>query len=135
MQPEQPERLSKISTCWTVLRQAHAGPADEAAAAREELLRRYRGAVRRYLQAVLGDAHAADDLAQEFAVSLLRGEFRGADPQYGRFRTYVKGVLFHLVGAYRRKQQRQPDALAPDNPALAGLAQSSEDADREFNET
>jgi RNA polymerase sigma-70 factor (ECF subfamily) len=112
-------RLSQISTVWTVLRQAHGGSDDVAGAARRLLLERYGPAVRRYLGAVLGDPHAADELTQEFAVALLRGDFRKADPERGQFRHYVKGVLFNLVGNYRRGRAKQPRPLPADEVAAA----------------
>jgi RNA polymerase sigma factor (sigma-70 family) len=128
------ERLSGITTVWTLLRQAHAATAD-AEPAREALVLRYGGAVRRYLLAALHDEHAADELAQEFSLALVRGEFRGADPRRGRFRGYVKSVLFHLVSRYRRRQARGPAPVAPDDPALVGLAAPDEEQDASFAES
>jgi RNA polymerase sigma-70 factor (ECF subfamily) len=132
--PQLASRLSKISTLWSELRQAHQGPPEAAVVARDRLLQRYGGAIHRYLRAALRDGHGADDLAQEFALSLLRGEFRHADPQRGRFRDYVKGALFHLVSKYRRKEQKQPGPLPPGHVALATLAAAPEDAN-EFDAT
>jgi DNA-directed RNA polymerase specialized sigma24 family protein len=66
---EMNQRLSQISTAWTILRRAHAGPTDEAAAVRQLLMERYGPAVHRYLVKVLGNAHAANDLTQEFVLS------------------------------------------------------------------
>jgi RNA polymerase sigma-70 factor (ECF subfamily) len=125
------DRLSNISTSWTALRQAHAGEPDEAAAARTLLMERYGGAVRRYLRAALRDPHAADELTQEFALGLVSGALRHADPGRGRFRTYVKSALFHLVAKYRRRQSRQPGPLAADAPEPAA---PPEDGDRLFDE-
>lgn len=130
------ERLSNISTAWTLLRQAHEGPPDRARLARELLTERYGGAVRAYLQKALGDPNAADDLAQEFALGLVEGRFHKADPQRGRFRDYVKTVLFHLVSRHRRQVQASPRAVAPDGPELASLAAPDADPlfDREWRE-
>ena len=61
------ERLSKISTIWSVLRQAQTGVPEAAALARQLLLERYGGAVHRYLLGALRDATAADDLTQELS--------------------------------------------------------------------
>jgi RNA polymerase sigma-70 factor (ECF subfamily) len=107
------QRLSGITTVWTVLREAHAEPGETARAAQELLARRYGGAVYRYLLRALGDAAAAEDLAQEFALGLVRGDFRHADPGRGRFRNYLKAALFHLVGKYRKAQQKLPRPVAP----------------------
>lgn len=130
------ERLSNISTAWTLLRQAHEGPPDLARLARELLTERYGGAVRAYLGKALADANAADDLAQEFALGLVAGRFHKADPQRGRFRDYVKTVLFHLVSRYRRQQQAGPRTASPDSPELATLAAPPADPlfDREWRE-
>jgi RNA polymerase sigma-70 factor (ECF subfamily) len=131
---ESRRRLSSISTIWTVLRQAHGGPTDEAAAAQQVLLQRYGGAIYRYLLRSVGDAQAADDLSQEFALCLVRGEFRRTDPQRGRFRDYVKVVLCHLVARYRKQQQKQPRAFPQEAPEPATLETPSEEMDHQFNE-
>src|SRR5690349_10596707 len=128
------ERLSRISTVWTELRQAHDGPADAATVARRQLLERYGSAVRRYLMAAVRDPVAADDLAQEFALAVIRGEFHGADPGRGRFRDYVKTALFHLVSRWRRGQARQAKPLAQDSPEMAALAAPEGEPDRGFDE-
>jgi RNA polymerase sigma factor (sigma-70 family) len=130
-----PQRLSSISTHWCLLQQAHTGQEEAAAAARQWLLQRYDRPVRAYLLAALHDPHAADDLAQEFGLSLLRGEFHRANPQCGRFRNYVKTVLFHLVCNYRKRRQKEGLRLSPDHPNFADLAAPSENLDRQFNET
>jgi RNA polymerase sigma factor (sigma-70 family) len=127
-------RLSGISTMWTVLRAAHGDPHDAAGAAKQLLLERYGPAVRRYLGALLRDPHAADDLTQEFALLVVSGKFHAVDPTRGRFRSYVKATLFHLVVAHSRGKKRQPESLAPDDEVLAGLASAAED-DRAFTES
>jgi RNA polymerase sigma-70 factor (ECF subfamily) len=133
MEPETfNERLSRIQTLWTLVRQAHDGPADAVRAAQEQLLRRYGGAVQRYLRGILRDADAADDLFQEFACRLIKGELHGADPQRGRFRQFVKGVLFHLVADHHQRQKRQPAGLGDDLPEPAVAAPSMADLDRDL---
>jgi RNA polymerase sigma factor (sigma-70 family) len=128
------QRLSKISTVWDLLRQALAGPAEAIPAAQQLVLVRYGPAVRRYVLGALGDPHAADDLTQEFSLSLLRGDFRRASPQYGRFRSYVKTVLFHLVSKYRQRQRKQPHLLGTDSSVWDILAAPAEDPDHAFRE-
>jgi hypothetical protein len=95
---------------WTVLAQAHAGSEDDAAAARRLLVERYGPAVEAYLRTVVGEPDAAD-LAQQFALELVRGGFRQADRARGRFRNYVKAALFHLVSKYRKAERRRPRPL------------------------
>ena len=130
------DRLSRITTCWTVLRQAHQGSADAAAAtaAQQLLMKRYGGAIYRYLLKALGDPNAADDLTQEFALSLVRGEFRRADPQRGRFRDYVKKTRFHLVSKYRKRQYAGPRPLPAEGLETAAVASPAADPDAEFLE-
>jgi RNA polymerase sigma-70 factor (ECF subfamily) len=127
-------RLSQIATSWTVLRAAHEGPEGEAAAARQLLLERYGPAARSYLRRALGDAHASDDLFQEFALALVRGAFRGADPRRRRFRHYLKTVLLNLVRRHHRRQKRRPQTRDPVGPELAGLAAAPADPKAEFDE-
>jgi RNA polymerase sigma factor (sigma-70 family) len=111
------KRLSEISTQWTTIFQAHTEPHDAARAALERLVQRYRGAVYRYLLGALRDPDAAEELFQEFALRLVRGDFRRADPQRGRFRDYLKTALIHLITDYHRAHRNQPLPLPPDCPA------------------
>jgi RNA polymerase sigma-70 factor (ECF subfamily) len=137
------QRLSQITTAWTVLALAHARPpeagagADGAAQARARLIQCYGAAVYRYLLGALRDPDAADELFQEFALRLVRGDFHRADPAKGRFRDFLKTALFRLiVDAQRRKRRRGPpssDSTARDvaDPApVPGVA--DDEADRQF---
>jgi RNA polymerase sigma factor (sigma-70 family) len=123
--------LCRITTLWSVVCRAHASQAAGAAAAQEELLRRYGKAVQRYLLGAVRDPAVADDLAQEFALRFLRGDLRGADPQRGRFRDFVKGVLFHLIADYHRRKKAQPLPAAVE----ASLAAHAAPDDRAFEES
>jgi RNA polymerase sigma-70 factor (ECF subfamily) len=109
-------RLNQIATLWSVVRTAHLGPGESGQTARETLLNRYSGAIHRYLLGALRNADAADELGQEFALRFLRGDLRGANPERGRFRDFVKGVLFHMVADYHAKRKREPGLLSPDVP-------------------
>ena len=106
--PDIQQHLSDIATHWTMLRQAHGGGADEAAAARQALMERYCGAVFRYLLRKVRDASVAEDLTQEFALRFIQGRFERADRERGRFRDYVRGALFRLVQDHYREQARGP---------------------------
>lgn len=110
--------LNNISTLWTVVCEAHGGSMAGASTAQSELLQRYSRAVHRYLLGALRDAEAAEELSQEFALRFIRGDFRRADPQRGRFRDFVKGVLSHLVADHYRKKARA-HALPEDGPEPA----------------
>jgi RNA polymerase sigma factor (sigma-70 family) len=130
MSPEESAaHLSHISTRWDLLFQAHQGQATTAGQARQELLRRYCGAIYRYLLAALRDPAAAEELSQEFALRFVRGAFKNADPEKGRFRDFVKTSLYHLIVDYRRRRQSQPGPL-PEH--LAGLEEPTDAGDAEF---
>lgn len=135
MKQENPnQRLSLISTLWSLVCRAHHGPDEEVKVARQHLLERYGGAARRYLRKLLHDPDAADEVFQEFALRLVHGELRGADPQRGRFRNFVKGTLFHLVADYRKKQREWPGPLPADGAALVADPEDVE-SDRQFVES
>src|SRR5262249_31394963 len=94
-------------------------------AARQRLLLRYYGAVYRYLLGTVRDLAAAEELAQEFALRFLRGDFHRADPERGRFRDFLKTALRHLAHDFWRKKGKAP---APLQPAQAeGLQAAEED--------
>ena len=110
------ERLSRLATRLSIWVQAHQGEGSAVVAARQQLLLRYHNSVYRYLLGMVRDAAAAEDLTQEFAVRVLRGDFKGFDPKRGRFRDFLKGAVRHLVIDHWKQKQRpeQPQALPPE---------------------
>jgi RNA polymerase sigma-70 factor (ECF subfamily) len=132
--PDADQRLSQITTCWTLVLQAVRGPGSALSAAQEALLVRYGGAVSRYLLAALKDPEAAEELAQEFAYRVVRGDLRGADPDRGRFRDYLRTTVFHLVAGYQRRRRRgiQPLPLATEAAELAAAEPPDQAAEEEF---
>jgi RNA polymerase sigma-70 factor (ECF subfamily) len=126
-QAELDQRLSGIATQWTAVFQAHGAGADTVVAARNRLMLRYSGAVYRYLLGAVRDPDAASDLCQEFAVKFLRGDFRRAAPDRGRFRDYVKTSLVNLVNDHHRSRQAGPRPLAPDAPDPAAPSDDADD--------
>ena len=112
--PIQISHLSRISTQWTKLQQAHDADDTGQLAARQQVLERYGGAAYRYLLAMLRDEDAAMDAFQEFALRFVEGRFENATPQRGRFRDYLKKSLVHLTRDYQRQQQRSPKRLHSD---------------------
>jgi RNA polymerase sigma-70 factor (ECF subfamily) len=136
--PEEPmsdtdKHLSQMATRWTLVRQAQVdADLPEGKPAQWQLLERYGGAVHRYLLGAVRDPETACDLTQEFAVIFLQGNLKGADPQRGRFRDYVKGVLRNLVAGHFRKAQRRPRALPDSLPEPAVDDAPGDDMDRSF---
>jgi RNA polymerase sigma-70 factor (ECF subfamily) len=126
------QRLSRITTLWSKMLEAHGGDTDAATAAQAVLLQRYSGAVYRYLLGVLRDPDLAEDLAQEFALRFVRGDFRRVSPERGRFRDYLKTALRHLVADYQRSQQQRPRLLSPDAPEPAAPSADRLDSETDF---
>jgi RNA polymerase sigma factor (sigma-70 family) len=126
------DRLSRISTQWTMVFQAHGGSTSAAGIAQQELMQRYRGAVYRYLLGAVRNPDVAEDLAQEFALRLVRGDFRRADPQRGQFRAYVKTSLIHLVQDYYRARQAWPQPLSAAGEPTVQPAEVEAEAERNF---
>jgi len=106
--------LSRISTRWDDLLQAHHGQSQEAARAQLLILRRYCGAIYRYLLSLVRDPDIAEELSQEFALRFMRGQFKTARPDRGRFRDFLKKSLWNLVTDYRRSQRSRPLSLQAD---------------------
>jgi RNA polymerase sigma-70 factor (ECF subfamily) len=128
------ERLSQITTAWEEVRDAcgRQGAVDKGA--QVAVMNRYHRAVYRYLLGALRDAEAAEELFQEFALRFLRGGLRGADPQRGRFRDYLKGVLGHLITDHYRGRRPAPRPLPEDVPDRAPEPWAGAEADRQFLE-
>jgi|SRR6056297_812626 len=126
------QHLSQIVTLWSVVRRAHDGKADSIRTAQQEMLDRYGGAVRRYLLGALRDPDAADEVFQEFALRFVRGDFHSADPGLGRFRSYLKTVVYRLIVDYQRKQRRQgrQQPLPDDGPGF--VAETENQSDERF---
>jgi RNA polymerase sigma factor (sigma-70 family) len=128
------EQLNLISTQWSLVRRAQLGPANATNSAQEQLLERYSAAAHRYLCKVLNDPDAADEVFQEFALRLVRGDLGGANPNRGRFRNFVKGTLFHLIADYRKQRGKWPGPLPADSAGLADIPEERE-SDRQFIES
>jgi RNA polymerase sigma factor (sigma-70 family) len=100
---DEPSRLSAIKTVWVNLFQG--GKADDKPEGpSRDLVLRYYSAVYRYLLGIVHDEEVATDLTQEFASRFLRGDFRKATPQRGRFRDFLKVALRNLAMDHFRKQ-------------------------------
>jgi RNA polymerase sigma-70 factor (ECF subfamily) len=98
--------LSRIQTAWSMVHRAH-GDHTAVQAAQQTLLDRYGGAVRRYALAALRDEDAADEVWQEFVLRFVRGDFASANPERGRFRAFVKTVVYRLIVDHQRRRKRQ----------------------------
>jgi len=116
--------LSRLETAWSMVHRAHGGHTAVQSAQRM-LLDRYGGAVRRYALAALRDEDAADEVFQEFALRFVRGDFGNADPQLGRFRAFVKTIVYRLIIDYQRRQKQR----LREGPMHSNLAEPAVDED------
>ena len=126
------QHLSQIETHWTAVFRAHQGRSLEAAEAQGELLLRYGGAVHRYLLASLRDVDAADELAQEFALRFLRGDFKNADPGKGRFRDFLKRSVYRLMVDYHRARRARPRPMGEEPEPAIEPEDWDHELDRQF---
>lgn len=103
------QHLSQIETIISKITTGK-NPDAEGAEARRHLALLYYGAAYRYLLGCLRHQEAAQDLATEFAIRLLQGDYiRHANPEKGRFRDYLKRCLQNMAtDHWRRQKQVQP---------------------------
>jgi RNA polymerase sigma factor (sigma-70 family) len=93
-------------TRWTLVLRAQ-GESAEGRAALSELCETYYQPVLRFLWREGRDEDAARELAHDFFARVLAGgAFAGADPERGRFRSYLLGGLKHFLTDQRAHAQR-----------------------------
>lgn len=131
-QSSRDHRLCSISTVWSLVLAAHQAEGVDLQAAQKQLLERYGGAVRRYLMSALRDPDAVEELFQEFALRFLDGQFHKVAPDKGRFRDYVKTVLFHLIGNHRKRRFKDAAVFTDDLPEQAVEVSLEVEQDPEF---
>jgi RNA polymerase sigma-70 factor (ECF subfamily) len=128
MKPTPSDSFNGLSTDWGEVVAAQ-GDGPQARAAQRAVLSRYGRAIQRYLQSALRDRHAADDLAQEFALRFVRGDFHRLHPARGRFRDFARTVLHNLVADHYRGQRSAP---APMREGDAPIVEAESHSDAEF---
>jgi RNA polymerase sigma-70 factor (ECF subfamily) len=117
-----------VATRWTLVLRAQ-GESPEARAALGELCEAYYQPVLRFLRREGRDEESARELAQEFFARVLAGHaFTAADPERGRFRSYLLGALKHFLADQRKHQLRQKRGgdvphESMDSPGAAGSGQ------------
>src|SRR3954447_21595547 len=107
---------------WTHLARAQDHDADPDRSALAALVERYHPAAYSYLLACTGREDDAADLFQEFALKLLRGEFRRADRGRGRFRDYRKVTLATVVRRHASRAAREAQPGGDEMPDVADSA-------------
>jgi len=124
-------RLSGIDTQWSMVRKAHESKAS-GKLAQSQLIDRYSPAVKRYLLASLRSEEAADEVFQEFALRLVRGDFKNANSHKGRFRSLIKTALYHLIIDFHRRNQRNKK-LGTDSALEYVVAEEIRPVDESFS--
>ena len=126
-------RISRIETLWSVVRTAQGDNTVDAGAAKQQMIDRYGAAIRRYLLGATRNEDLADELFQEFAVRFLTGKYSSADADRGRFRSFLKTILFRLVAEHHRRLGR--DRSVPMGSMMPEAVDDStpEVSDKEFN--
>lgn len=127
-------RISRIETMWSMVQTAQGDDSVDSQSAKQQMLDRYGAAVKRYLLGATRNEDLADDLFQEFAVRFLTGKYDSADAERGRFRSFLKTILFRLVAEHHRKKGRDKSvAMGSLMPDAADDGSSDKIADSEFN--
>ena len=117
-----------LTTCWTRVCLAKAD-SEDGRLALAELCKAYYEPVVSYLRSVLRDGDAARDMSHSFFAEVLGGgQIGGAEPDRGRFRSYLLGAVKHFVAHRREADARQKrgggvtplslDARTAEAPAL-----------------
>jgi RNA polymerase sigma factor (sigma-70 family) len=95
------------ATRWTLVERAR-GTSPEAQAAHRELCAAYYSPVVAFLKYETRGSDSARDWAHEFFAKLLQRDLLAqADPQRGRFRSYLLGAVKHFVQNKRREARRE----------------------------
>jgi DNA-directed RNA polymerase specialized sigma24 family protein len=92
--PRDPERIENISTRNSVL-------SDQA-----KFAMRYGTALRRYVGALVRDAHDADDVSQSLLLQIFAKGLARRAPERGRFRDYLKAVARNVARGYLAGKRR-----------------------------
>ncbi len=102
-------------TRWTLVLRAR-GDTPESRAALSELCEAYYQPVIRFLRCEGRDEETTREVAQEFFARVLGGSgFQAADPERGRFRSYLLGALKHFLAERRAWEQRQKRGTRPES--------------------
>jgi DNA-directed RNA polymerase specialized sigma24 family protein len=136
---EPADHLSQINTVWSMVARAHADQGGDATPeltreARAWIWSKYQLAIRKYLQRAIHDQNEVDDLFQEFGYRILKGDFRAANPERGKFRYYLKTALQRLVADHHRRNRRDAVRKAPAPPELIDDRDAAPEADVQFLE-
>lgn len=128
----EPEKAAKggrfLTTHWTVVRDAGDPDSPGYRAALATLCETYWYPLYAYLRRYGCDPHEAEDLTQGFLARMLdKGDFGLADPERGKFRSFLMASLRHFVANERKhaKRLKRGGAVAP-------VSIDAQDAERHY---
>jgi RNA polymerase sigma-70 factor (ECF subfamily) len=131
-----------VTTQWTRVIEAR-GDSSEAKAALSDLCAAYYTPVFTFVRRNSPDENAARDLTQEFFARLLAGRALNADPERGRFRSYLLAAVKNFLSdmrnyahAAKRGGGHAPlplDSGTDTSPGLQLADEKSSSPDREFD--
>lgn len=127
------QRISRIETLWSMVRTAQGDEGSNSSAAKQQMIDRYGPAIRKYLLGATRNEDVADELFQEFAVRFLTGQYSSADADRGRFRSFLKTILFRLVAEFHRNKGRNKSIPMGSQMPEPVEQTANSDADQEFN--
>jgi len=113
-------QLPAISTAWSKLN----NPAEFAI--------RYAPAIQRYLRALMGNDHDADEVAQEFLLKVTQLGFQRIGADRGRFRDYLIVSVRNAALTFLRRKRTEARRLATLEQLLP--QETYEAADREYQQ-
>lgn len=120
------ESLAQIATQWSLLRLAREDTVAGSEAARHALLLRYSRAVRRFVGLLVKDPAAADDVAQDAMVRMMRGDFAKANADRGRFRDLLRQAIRNMVRNYWARENRRAGVEFDEQQFAADDAQTDQ---------
>jgi RNA polymerase sigma-70 factor (ECF subfamily) len=95
------------ATRWTLVLRAR-GESDEGHSALGELCEAYYAPVQGFIRASVRDEEKSRDLTQEFFARVLKGgAFDQAQPERGRFRSFLLGAVKHFLSDIRDRERAQ----------------------------
>ena len=120
-------------TRWSLVARAAGASGPEREQAWRELLERYRDPVERALRRRLAGHPDIEDRVLEFFAHLYQYRvLERVDPERGRFRQYVQGVLRNYVHEVRRRDQAgRREVPLPDSTLADAQAAGPEDVEHE----
>jgi RNA polymerase sigma factor (sigma-70 family) len=109
------------TTSWSLVFAARSSDQQTSLNALAQLCERYRPAVLAYVKNLCENAHDADDLTQDFFTKLLEQRIdTRADPDRGRFRSFLKVSVANFFHSQLDMQRTQKRSAHKDLPEPAG---------------